>query len=227
MGQLISNRGLRRLRQTISATSNLMPSSGLILDAGCNSCVLSRLLAGDGVRVINIDLQALGSAVNTIRGDLGHLPFRARQFEVVFCLEVLEHIKKWKEAFAELKRVGKRVVVTVPYKERMIFAQCPRCGKNTSLDGHVNIYDEQSFSFDSLEPVLKYIYSTSRWGELLVREVGIFFRKYVLRQKRGTNKTTTCVFCGRTFEYFIKRQLLKVRLGKFFRREPDWIIFIF
>ncbi|HOZ36839.1 MAG TPA: class I SAM-dependent methyltransferase [bacterium] len=229
MEKSIASRGLRRLQRTlaIAVRAGVIPSNGLVLDAGCNSCTLSSLLASDGIKVINIDRQVVGPAPNTLRGDVRQLPFRDGQFEVVFCLEVLEHIEKWKGAFAELVRVGKWVVVTVPYKERRIFVRCPSCGSDTSLDGHVNVYDEQSFYFWGLEPVIKYIYSTSRWGELLVREARILLRKYILRRKEGVNKKTKCVHCGHIFGYFIKKELLKVRLGKFFRREPDWIVFIF
>jgi len=67
-------------------------------------------------------------------------------FEVVTCLEVLEHIPKWHAVFESLFRfASKQVVVTVPYRENIVKTPCVHCGKITPLYGHLHRYSEESF----------------------------------------------------------------------------------
>ena len=69
-----------------------------------------------------------------------------RSHEVVTCLEVLEHIPAWEEVLKQLLGFAdRRVVITVPFKERIIRTPCIHCGKLTPLYGHLRTYDEGSF----------------------------------------------------------------------------------
>jgi ubiquinone/menaquinone biosynthesis C-methylase UbiE len=56
-------------------------------------------------------------ARNLIRGTATHLPFRSHQFDLVLCIEILEHLTREDGArmLGEAKRVAKRaVIVTTP-----------------------------------------------------------------------------------------------------------------
>ncbi len=102
----------------------LRPAS--TLDAGCGEGeTIVRLgdLLGD--RVAGVDLSA-GSvakarerlpAATISRGDVTALRFADSSFDLVLCLEVLEHVRGPERAVAELARVSARdVVVSVPYE---------------------------------------------------------------------------------------------------------------
>jgi len=57
-----------------------------------------------------------------IRGDISCLNFADRSFDVVLCLDVLEHINDWKKVFHELIRVArKKVIISVPTTESRLF----------------------------------------------------------------------------------------------------------
>ena len=79
-------------------------------------------------------------------GPLEELAAGAQSFDVVTCLEVLEHLPDWTTVFQNLLHVARRrVVITVPYKENIVQAVCIHCGELTPLYGHLRTYDESSF----------------------------------------------------------------------------------
>jgi len=53
-----------------------------------------------------------------IKGDGSNLPFKNKEFDLVICIGVLEHIfpfKKLKKAIKEIQRVGKSYLIVVPH----------------------------------------------------------------------------------------------------------------
>jgi SAM-dependent methyltransferase len=100
-----------------------LPRHSRILDAGCGSGALLSHLRRFGT-VTGVDLNPLaveyarnrrGGEVST--GSIDRLPFGARAFDLVTCLDVLEHVADDRRAFAELRRVtatGGFVLATVP-----------------------------------------------------------------------------------------------------------------
>jgi uncharacterized protein with PIN domain len=82
-----------------------------------------------------------------VAGAVTALPFRDRQFEVVMCLQVLEHVpdSACGAAVAELARVAERdILVGVPYREKLMAktVACAACGKDVHAEGHLRSYDE-------------------------------------------------------------------------------------
>jgi ubiquinone/menaquinone biosynthesis C-methylase UbiE len=70
----------------------------------------------------------------------------AARFDIVTCLEVLEHIPDWQRVFESLFKLAKRqVIITVPYRESIIQTPCVHCGKLTPLYGHLRSYSEDNF----------------------------------------------------------------------------------
>jgi SAM-dependent methyltransferase len=97
-----------------------------VLDAGCGEGeALHRLAAVLPGRVAAVDLEdrcvaevrARFPAVEASRGSVTDLAFADASFDLVLCLEVLEHLDDPAAAVAELARVSSRhVVVSVPYE---------------------------------------------------------------------------------------------------------------
>lgn len=127
-----------------------------LLDAGCNRGLwLDYVTRRRGIpRGMGIDISE--SRVQESRTRFPHLEFKAAyleqldlpagSFEVVTCLEVLEHVPQWEEALNRLVTVAqKRVVVTVPYLETPLPTVCIHCGQITPLYGHLRRYDESTF----------------------------------------------------------------------------------
>jgi SAM-dependent methyltransferase len=94
--------------------AGLKPES--LLDAGCGEGeMLRRGTLPAGVRPVMLDRNPDSAA--QIIGSVTALPFASDSFDVVTCLEVLEHLDDPGAAVRELARVARRaVVVSVPHE---------------------------------------------------------------------------------------------------------------
>ena len=113
----VIGRFFERLRAVVA---DLRP--GTVLDAGCGEGeMLRRGVLADGLRPVCLDLRmdSLADVAETKRvcGSVQSLPFAPRAFDVVTCLEVLEHLDDPAAAVRELARVARgAVVLSVPYE---------------------------------------------------------------------------------------------------------------
>ena len=99
----------------------------LILEAGCGSGRTAMLLADMGYRTVALDLSmsllnTLSSArhlwpdLHLVGGDIGFLPFREKQFKVVYSFGVLEHFDPPDivRYLSEQRRVARYALIDVP-----------------------------------------------------------------------------------------------------------------
>ncbi len=99
-----------------------------ILDAGCGEGFTLRELHADGVRaaMLGTDLSHTALAWNRASrmspspltvADVRYLPFSSASFDLVVCLEVLEHVPDAASGLRELLRVSRAyVLVSVPHE---------------------------------------------------------------------------------------------------------------
>jgi len=124
----------------------LKPES--VLDAGCGEGeMLRRVTLPPGTRTVLLDRNPASSA--QLLGSVDALPFASRSFDVVTCLEVLEHLRDPRPAVEELRRVARRaVVMSVPYEPYFRMGNLLR-GKYLSRLGdhpeHVQHWNLRSF----------------------------------------------------------------------------------
>ena len=97
----------------------LNPYDGVILDLGSGAGVFTRLCQRLGYEVISLDYSMdmlRYSKVNGVCGDGCRLPFRNNLFDIVLCLDVIEHVYKpfslLKETYRVLKPGGKIILST-------------------------------------------------------------------------------------------------------------------
>jgi 2-polyprenyl-6-hydroxyphenyl methylase/3-demethylubiquinone-9 3-methyltransferase len=88
-----------------------------VLDVGCGGGYTCEFLAQRGVLVTGIDQSQLcieaardhalhkGFSIDYHFGHVEHLPFEEGSFDVVVCVDVLEHVTDWVRAIAEIHRV--------------------------------------------------------------------------------------------------------------------------
>ncbi len=131
--------------------------SGSLLDVGA--------YLGDFLKLAKRDnRQYFGTEINQTRVDLvnsilesenvqldfrnGHLKqFESDSINNVVCMETLEHIIDDRYALSELCRVAKsRVVITVPFREKVQQVLCMHCDNFTPHSGHQHSYDVNSFT---------------------------------------------------------------------------------
>jgi len=190
-------------RERIIRTIELIPPDvQTILDAGCgNGAFLNSL--PDRYQAIGLDfsqeaLQYVKS--KAIRGDIAALPFEAASFDLVTCLEVLEHLPSpvFEKALSELQRVSKKyIIISVPNDEDLDFALviCPACRCWYNPHRHV-----RSFSAGKLKTLFE------RFALSELQEVGpleprpqynrFLYAAYRLWRNASPPSTAVCPQCG-------------------------------
>jgi hypothetical protein len=70
----------------------------------------------------------------------------SEKYDIVTCLEVLEHIPDWLSVFNSLFEFSqKQVIISVPYKEIISYTICIHCLQKTPHYGHMHSFSESSF----------------------------------------------------------------------------------
>lgn len=91
------------------------------LDIGCGEGTVSRIILKNfnfsyyGIDSSKYMASASKEFFPTVLGSLCYLPFKNSSFDLVTCLEVLEHLEKPEAGLREIKRVSKRYsIISVP-----------------------------------------------------------------------------------------------------------------
>jgi len=117
---------IRRFLETIVEMASRVKAD-TILDVGCaEGFVIQRLQeTNSSLRIwgIDIDEEALRRGINLgLKSavqlmDAHHLGLASESFDLILCLEVLEHLPEPRQALAEMKRVTRRyVLLSVPHE---------------------------------------------------------------------------------------------------------------
>jgi len=126
----------------------------MVLDIGSGSGWLSKLMAEKGVRAYGMDLSTEqwkrgtevlgGKREGFVVGDALSLPFRDLCLDGVILSEVLEHVSNPGRVLEEGSRVlksGGRVLLSVPFEEKIRYALCVHCNKPTPINAHLRTFD--------------------------------------------------------------------------------------
>ena len=139
-------RGRRRVLHAVLNTVPLPPNAA-ILDAGCGSGRTLDELTRYG-RATGTEINPDGLSAARDRGHEAHqapveqLPFEDARFDLVTCLDVIEHIDDDVAALRELRRVTKpdgHAVITVPAHPRL-------WSRHDEVNGHRRRYTRASLS---------------------------------------------------------------------------------
>ena len=142
------------------------------LDIGCGSGWLAHNVAARGIQTVACDLSLNGvrkaRAYNLpllngetdthpplalLVADIYDLPFPPRSFDLVLLSEVCEHLQDLDGALEQVRHVLRdrgRLILTVPYRERIRWHLCIHCNRPTPANAHLHSFDEQSIR-DRLE----------------------------------------------------------------------------
>lgn len=178
----------RRVREFI--ISKISKNVNSILDVGCGSGWVAKEFLPNGKKVYSLDI----SITNPIKvknlypdekhfgitADSFHLPFNDNSFDCVIASEIIEHVIEPSEFIKELFRVVKKggsIIITTPYKEKIIYYLCIHCNQKTPANGHINSFDEKK---------LQSLYSGNDFESFRFETFGnkllIYLRTYVLIQ---------------------------------------------
>ncbi len=142
-----------------AAAERIPPGTRSLLDVGCGNGLFLNFLqkavaAGTFDRLCGMDRShaALdGVGVEKCAADITNLPFADAEFDVVTCMEVIEHLPydSLVRALGELARVARRsVMITVPYREDLESAhvECPACRCRFHRYYHMRAFDERAIA---------------------------------------------------------------------------------
>jgi SAM-dependent methyltransferase len=208
----------------------LLEGAASVLEVGCGQGRTLRLLAAPGRQVVGIDISAAhllkageaGCNLDLVQGDAGKLPLTDAAFEAVLAAEVLEHVPDWQQALEELFRVARpRVVVTVPYRQRLKAFRCPHCHTRLPLYGHLHSFSPGSFApwQDRGRHTVTTIGAPAGWGAY-GRKARTWFRTNGRHAESGQQ----CTGCGALVTPGLRWQRAADRLWRLIAHTPEWIL---
>ena len=136
----------------VAATVEMVPAGvDSLLDVGCGDGRITNRLADRIPRVVGIDTSAAALRyVNgqTHQGPVDQLDFPDDFFDMVSCLEVIEHLPEgvFEACLAEIQRVARRyVLISVPLLETLAVKNipCVMCGHRFNQTGHLRRFSKR------------------------------------------------------------------------------------
>ena len=212
----------------------LLPEGASILEVGSGEGGTFGLVAGSGSLQLGIDISVpllrhardRDSRSANVQADARHLPLAGNTFDVAMAQELLEHVPDWQVALEELFRTARqRVVVTVPYRQRLKGRRCPHCGEWTPLYGHLHRFSPETFAPWQVRGrmTLKTIRPPLGWRAYWRKAAAWFSRK------RGTGKQEVmlrCPGCAAFFPQGLRWQRVTDRLWRLLTRKPEWLLVV-
>ncbi len=147
----------RRLRQYI--LSCVQKDVKEVLDVGSGRAWVAGELCKKGVSVCSLDISFINAKKALLKysfnnhavivGDAFALPFADESFDCIISSEVIEHVYDPSGFISELLRCVKKggaLIITTPYKEKLIYHLCVHCNKKTPQNAHLHSFDEKILS---------------------------------------------------------------------------------
>lgn len=129
MVQLLNKRILGLLETMVGQINASSPAGSAvrILDAGCGEGFVTGMLKAEfkDAEIVGLEYSAEAiemaesgnPGIHFVRGDITHMPFGDRSFDIVLCTEVLEHLAHPEVALKEIARVARQaILLTVPHE---------------------------------------------------------------------------------------------------------------
>ena len=204
----IKNRA--KINQIYKKVRKYIKNAGTACEVGVGDGYLLRLLCKSGLKVVGIDISKYlvkklrndfekeGLEIELIQGDFSKINLKKDQFDLFFCLDVLEHIHDVGKAIENIKKslcTGGLLIGTLPLHENLDknMVMCPKCGHKFHRVGHHHSFDSIKGIRQLLGPQFKIIQT----GEITsLSEVSDIFY-YVLRKIRNyifRKKTVSTVY---------------------------------
>ncbi|MCW8810559.1 MAG: class I SAM-dependent methyltransferase [Ignavibacteriaceae bacterium] len=178
----------RRVREYI--ISKIPKSVNSILDVGCGKGWVAKEFLPKGKTVVSLDISVTNPSIVkklysnpkhfAIAADSFHLPLNDNSFDCVIASEIIEHVVDpagfIKELFRVIKK-GESLIITTPYKEKLIYYLCIHCNQKTPANAHIHSFDEkklESLYYGNDLESFKY--------EIFGNKILLFLRTYVILQ---------------------------------------------
>ena len=170
---------LRRLHQAI--ITHIPNSAKLILDVGCGNGWAAKSLLAKDKTVVSMDIaiknplkvlsQNQSENHAAIVADAYYLPFKKSCFDAIIASEIMEHVydpKLFIIKLLEVLKPGGKLIITIPYDEKIEYFLCVHCNKPTPKNAHLHSFSEKNII--NFIPTDKADYKTEKFSnKYLVR----------------------------------------------------------
>ncbi|MEM2103117.1 MAG: class I SAM-dependent methyltransferase [Candidatus Bathyarchaeia archaeon] len=163
---------------------------GLLLDIGCNDCLITKFIPKERFSYLGIDLsrQALrkGKPQQRILTDACNLPFPDQCVDTVSCFEIIEHLQEPHQLMREIARVLKpngKLLVSTPNQQSLFLkiqntVHLPRFHDWRYVETHY-----QTFTPQTLDSLLK------QYGFVITKKIrSIAFPPFKITKKSNVYK---------------------------------------
>lgn len=169
--------------ERLDFVASLIPAGSRVLDCGARDNALARACSNN-VSVIGIDIEPKGGGV--IAGDVCHLPFGDRAFDVVVALEILEHLTDdgLRKARSALHYVARDIIISVPFEE-VPLGEGHKQYFNLQRVSDMYTFSRPKRSLHLMGTSLKY-YGVQKWlARIDMRLLRLVSRVWGIRRKEG------------------------------------------
>jgi len=196
----------RRLREYI--ISKIPKTKCTILDVGCGSAWVARALCPKGYSVLSMDISLKNTSEAlkkypsenhaAIVADAYALPLADNSIDFIIASEIIEHTASPERFIKSLFRVLKpngEIIVTTPYKEKLIYSLCIHCNKQTPHNAHLHSFDENKLaSLYQGNDLESYSYFTFGNKALIYLRTHILLRHFPFRCWKLTDKLFNAIY---------------------------------
>ena len=116
----------RRIRVLSGHMAGLIPVDASVLDVGCGSGDIARLImkSRSDVKISGIDVLVREDTAIPVKGYDGHtFPHEDNSFDVVMFVDVLHHTQNTEELLSEARRVSRKYVILKDHTLEGLFSQ--------------------------------------------------------------------------------------------------------
>lgn len=195
---------VERINETINAIPKTVRN---IFDVGCGNGFFINTLSSKYPqrfeRIVGLDLRVKGLRyvqTDKIMGSIDALPFGSECFDLVSCLETIEHLSlmHFLQGITEIQRVSREfIMISVPNDEILenFFVICPICGCSFHRNYHVRRFNKDTLNslFNGFKPV--FIREIGPVRHYLKENKFLFFLRFLFSKKKYP-PSSTCPQCG-------------------------------
>lgn len=233
-------------QERLNTIINLIPEDvKSIIDIGCGKGEIINYLKNKNnkKKIMGVDISDINKKHITTKFLIGKLPkinVKNKSYDLVLCLEVLEHInsKNYYNSLDEIERIAKKyIIIGVPYNENLDSKKikCNICKNIFHVDGHLKSFKEK----DIINLFNKFVLKERLLiGKPYKRKIKLLDQLNNFIDLYYQQDNFFCPYCNKYYKKINKISILKILLRKiitlihsffliFKKYKPYWIIALY